>query len=198
MMKSNPLTQVGINCTTRRGVVSAPVILGKGRGALPLRFNSLALLICGFLFLSSCGVYSFRSAGGALVESIAIEQLENRINQAGISDKITELVVDAMLADGTIDVVSSSTAEAILTGALIGYTSKPNAFDESDQVTEYIVKLTVELTLSKRESEQEIWKETFTQEGIYDAATQTEEDGQARATELIVVDILNKTTRSNW
>ncbi len=157
---------------------------------------TITLLLFSFL-LSSC-VYSFKSSGGALVESIAIEQLENNSNQAGIADRITELVVEAMISDGTIEVVSSSSAEAILSGALTAYSRRPNAFDESDQVTEYKVTLTVELTLRKRESEQEIWKETFTQEGIYDAATQTEEDGQLRATDLIVTDILNKTTRSDW
>jgi Lipopolysaccharide-assembly len=160
-------------------------------------FFVIALSICAFFFLPSC-IYSFKSSGGALVESISIEQLVNGTNQSGIADRITELVVEAMIADGTIEVVSSSTAEAILSGSLTGYSRRPNAFDESDQVSEYVVTLTVELTLRKRESDQEIWKETFKHEGTYDAATQTEEDGQTRATDLIVVEILNKTTRSNW
>jgi len=155
------------------------------------------LCLCLFVFTTSC-IYSFKGTGGALVESIAVEQLENKTNQAGIADRVTELVVDALVADGRIDVVSPSSAESILSGALTGYRRTPKAFDESDQVSEYAVTLTVQLTLSKRESEQEIWQETFSQEGTYNVATETEEDGQSRATDLIVTDILNKTTRSDW
>ena len=145
--------------------------------------------------LSGC-VYSFKSSGGALVESVSVSQLENQTNRAGVADRITELLVDELVADGRIDVVGPNSAEAILSGALIGYQRKPFQFDESEQVTLYSIELKVELTLSKRESDDEIWKATFTREGVYDAVEQTEEDGQVEAARLIVEDIMNKTTRT--
>lgn len=130
------------------------------------------------------------------MESISVMQFENRTNQAGIADRITELVVDQMISDGTIEVVESGSAEAILEGVLIGYRREPFEYDEVDQVPRFVVKLTMELTLVKKSTGDDIWKETFTNEGVYLADGETEEIGQMRAAELIVVDIINKTTRS--
>ena len=101
-----------------------------------------------------------------------------------------------MISDGRIDVVGPEGAEALLTGKLTGYERKPFEYDENDQVSRYAVELTVQLTLSKRESDQEIWSATFKREGLYDAVQETEDDGQVAAANLIVEDIMNKTTRS--
>ncbi|MFQ5606732.1 MAG: LPS assembly lipoprotein LptE [Candidatus Zixiibacteriota bacterium] len=145
---------------------------------------------------SSCGVYSFKSSGGPLVESIAVTQLENQTDQAGIADRITELVVDQMIRDGTIDVLGPSSAEAALQGALVGYRREAFEYDEVDQVPRFVVKLTIELSLVRRSTGDVIWKSTFANEGVYEADGETEEDGQLRAAELLVVDIINKTTRT--
>jgi hypothetical protein len=149
----------------------------------------------GLVFLSGC-VYSFKSSGGALVETISVSQLENRTNQAGVSDQLTELIIDALVIDGRIKVVKQSASEATLSGSLVSYERVAFEFDETDQVSRYAVDLTVELTLGKTDSEEEIWTGTFKNRGIYDALEETEEDGQLRAAELLVVEIMNKTTRS--
>ncbi|MBN4076564.1 hypothetical protein JYT16_02480 [Gemmatimonas aurantiaca] len=147
------------------------------------------------IVLSGC-FYSFKSSGGALVESISVTQLENRTSQAGVSDQITELIIDELVNDGRIKVVQQSVSEATLSGALIAYSRRAFEFDETDQVPRYEILLTVELTLRKTGSDEEIWSETIVQSGVYDAQEETEEDGQLRAAELLVVEIMNKTTRS--
>ena len=162
------------------------------RPALLTLGATLFLLVC----LSSCGVYSFKSSGGPLVESIAVTQLDNKTNQSGIADRITELVVDQMIRDGTIDVVSPSSAEAVLQGSLIGYSREPFEYDETEQVPRFVVRLTLELSLVRSSNGEEIWKFTFANEGVYKADGETEEDGQLRAAQLIAVDIINKTTRT--
>lgn len=154
----------------------------------------LLVLLC-TVSMTGC-FYSFKNSGGALVESISVSQLENRTSQAGVSDRLTELIVDALVSDGRIDVVQQSASEATLSGALISYRRDAFKFDETDQVSLYAIKLTVELTLSKTESEEEIWKATINNSGVYDAQSESEEDGQLRAAELLVVEIMNKTTRS--
>lgn len=156
----------------------------------------LSLYAVALLCLASCGVYSFKSSGGPLVESIAVTQLENKTNQSGVADRITELVVDQMIRDGTIAVVSPTSAEAILQGSLTGYRREPFEYDETDQVPRFVVKLTLELSLIRSSNGEEIWKSTFANEGVYMADEETEEDGQLRAAQLLAVDIINKTTRS--
>lgn len=155
---------------------------------------ALCMLLCLAMY-GGC-VYSFKSSGGALVKSVSVSQLENRTDQAGVSDQITEMIVDALVVDGRIDVVQQSASEATLAGSLVSYKRVAFEFDETDQVSSYAVDLTVELTLSKTDSEEEIWSATFTNRGVYNALEESEEDGQLRAAELLVVDIMNKTTRS--
>ncbi len=53
-----------------------------------------------------------------------------------------------------------------------------------------------DVTLQKGESDEELWKETFYSEGIYSADTETEEEGQAKAADKLVVDVINRTTKS--
>ncbi len=146
--------------------------------------------------LTACGLYSFKSSGGPLVESIAVTQLDNKTDQSGVADRITELVVDQMIRDGTIAVVSPKSAEAILQGSLTGYRREPFEYDETDQVPRFVIKLTLELSLIRSSTGDEIWKSTFANEGVYEAEGESEEDGQLRAAELLAVDIINRTTRS--
>jgi len=148
------------------------------------------------LGLWGCGVYSFKSGGASVVESVAVLPIENRTVEAGVAERITELVTDALITDGTIKVTGPATAEAMLSGALISYQRDAFAFDENDQVKQYAVKLTVALTLTRKSSGEKLWEETFANQGVYDAVNESEADGQAKAAKLIVVDILAKTTKS--
>lgn len=159
-------------------------------------YLTLALASLTLLGSMSCSVYSFKSGGEPLVKSIAVTQLENKTLEAGVADRITELVIDQMISDGKIDVVGPANAEAVLQGALTSYRRDADEFDETDIVTSYVVRLVVHLALVKPISNDTVWVATFENEGKYLAESEVEEDGQARAVERLVIDILNKTTRS--
>lgn len=154
-----------------------------------------AFLIIAGLFVGGCGIYSFSPGGKSSIKTIAVRQFENETIEVGLSDRLTDLVVDALLADGNLKVVSESEADAILIGTLTNYERKPYTYDESDNVTEYVVKLVFDITL-QGDAEKEIWKERFYNEGIYNADDETEEDGQALAADKLVVDVINRTTKS--
>jgi hypothetical protein len=156
----------------------------------PLSIGASALLILG------CGIYSFSPGGKSAIKSISVTQFENRTIESGLSARMTDLVVEAVIADGTLKVVSTRDADAVLTGVLTSYTREAYTYDESDNVTQYVVKLVFDVTLQKGESDEEVWKETFYSEGIYSADTETEEEGQAKAADKLVVDVINRTTKS--
>ena len=155
----------------------------------------LIFLIISGLLAGGCGVYSFSPGGKSSIKTIAVRQFENETIEVGLSDRLTDLVVDALLADGNLKVVSESDADAVLIGTLANYERKPYTYDESDNVTQYVVKLVFDITL-QGEAEKEIWRERFYNEGIYNADEQTEEEGQALAADKLVVDIINRTTKS--
>lgn len=148
------------------------------------------------LFFSGCGVYTFNPRGKSEIKSIAVERFGNQTAEYGLEDQVTDLVTDALISDGTIQVVSSDLAEALLEGTLVGYDRKPYNYDENDQVTSYEVTMAFQITLRNRADDTELWTERISQRGTYLVDTETEDAAQQTAIKLLVDDILNKTTKS--
>lgn len=149
------------------------------------------------LILGGCGIYSFSPGGKSSIKSISVRQFENRTIEAGLSSRMTDLVVDAFIADGNLKVVSESDADAIMSGELSSYEHKADIIDESDNVSRYVVKVVFNISLQNASDGSEIWKEAFYSEGVYLADSETEEDGQIRAAQKLVIDVINRTTK-NW
>jgi hypothetical protein len=148
------------------------------------------------LLMAGCGVYTFNPSGKSELQTISVETFRNDTRELGLADRVTESVIDALIADGNLKVVASDGADAILVGVLTGYERVVNLFDENDQVQSYKVRMNFMISLVNPEDQSEIWKEAMPQEGIYDAASEVEEDGQRRAAERLVDAIINKTTKS--
>jgi len=148
------------------------------------------------LGISGCGVYTFNPSGKSDIKTIAVEPFENRTSEYGLADRLTDVVIDAFIADGTVKVVPLTGADAVLEAVLTNYERVVSQFDESDQVQTYKVVMNFEVTLRNPRDNSEFWKEQMRQEGIYDANTQTEEYGQNAAGAQLVDAILTKTTKS--
>ena len=154
-----------------------------------------SILVLAFL-TAGCGIYTLNPGGKSQLSSIAIAPFENETSQYELSSRLTELIVDAFISDGSIKVLPEDKAGAVLTGLLTRYQRDPYVFDENDQVQQYKVVMDFQVTLTNPKDNTEIWKESMRQEGIYNADTETEEDGQRRASARLVEAIINKTTKS--
>ena len=158
------------------------------------RFLVVVLLIAAAA--SSCGVYKFSPAGRSSIRSIAVERFENETVELGLTDLMTDGVINAFIADGNLNVVPPENADAVLVGTLLRYERGPYQFTAEDVVESYAVTMTFDIVLKKPDDGSEIWKEEFTQNGIYDPAAESEEDGQQKALERLVEAIINRTTNS--
>lgn len=146
--------------------------------------------------LAGCGIYTLDPKGKSTIKTIAIEPFDNQTPEFGLADQVTEAVIDAFITDGNLKVVGSEAADAVLVGSLTGYRRVVNQFDENDQVQSYKVLMDFSISLMNPRDQSEIWKQTMPQEGIYDAASETEDDGKRRAAVRLVEAILTKTTKS--
>jgi hypothetical protein len=160
------------------------------------RTSAVLLILTVSLLPTACGVYSFNSRGKSTISTLSVEPFENQTSQYGLADLMTEAVVDAFIADGTMKVVSPEVAEAILVGKLIRYERVAQEFNENDQVSRYKVLVGVDISLKNPADQSDFWSVQVTLDGIYDAETQTEEDGQQLVAEQLVEAVLNKTTKS--
>ncbi|MFH2035815.1 MAG: LPS assembly lipoprotein LptE, partial [Candidatus Zixiibacteriota bacterium] len=98
--------------------------------------NVLSILIGAVLILGAgCGVYTFNPGGKSSIKTIAVTQFENETIEVGLSSRLTDLVVDALIADGSMKVVSAENAESILHATLTSYNRQAYTYDESDNVS---------------------------------------------------------------
>lgn len=160
-----------------------------------MTIKSIFLLSVIFLFVG-CSVYTFNPKGKSSISSISIELFENTTAEYGIEDRMTEQVIEAFIDDGSIKVVPEASAEAVLHGKLIKYERKPFEYDELDIVKSYSITMTFEIQLVNSLDNIEIWANNISQFGVYDIEEEVDEDGQLRAIEKLVDDIINKTTKS--
>lgn len=159
----------------------------------PVLTFALLFLVMGAI---GCGVYTFNPKGKATISSLAILRFENRTPEYGLTDRITDDIIDAFIADGTFKILPSDAAESILEGVLVRYQRKPYTYDQSDQVQEYKVEMDFDITLKNAADDSQIWSERINQIAIYDVIEETEEDAQQKVIVLLIEDIINKTTRS--
>ena len=146
--------------------------------------------------LSGCGVYTFNPRGKASFESLAVQRFDNQTVEYGLSDRITDDIIDAFIADGTFKILPETGAETILVGTLTRYDRQPNAYDQNDQVTQYRVEMDFLITLKNPVDGTDLWSERMNQIGVYDLNEETEEDGQQKAIALLIENIINKSTKS--
>jgi outer membrane lipopolysaccharide assembly protein LptE/RlpB len=161
-----------------------------------MKYTALGILLVLTITSGGCGVYSFSGAGKAPFSSIAVVQFENKTPEYQLADRLTDAVVDAFIRDNTVPVKDMSRAEAVLNGSVNGYRRDPYTYDQADVVKEYVVKVTIHVKVVKNGSEDVYWEEDFFAQGIYDANTETEDDGQTRAIDLLTSTILDRTTKS--
>src|SRR3990172_12742664 len=154
----------------------------------------LTLSMCA-LFLTGCP-YTLNPRGSVTIKSVAVERFQNDTPEFGLADQMTDAIITAFIADGTMKVLPKEQAEAVLFGTLTRYQRRPYEYDENDQVTSYAVEMDFDIQLKKPAGDSLIWDERMSQGGVYNLTSESEEIGRQRALELLVQAIINRTTKS--
>lgn len=152
-------------------------------------------VILGGVLLTGC-IYSLNPRGAVTIKSVAIERFQNDTPEFGLADQMTDAIINAFIADGTMKVLPKEQAEALLSGTLTRYDRRPYEYDESDQVTSYVVEMDFDITLKSAANDSLLWSERMSQRGAYNLAAETEDIGRQRALEFLVQAIINRTTKS--
>lgn len=166
---------------------------------------SLAVSLTTALFLG-CGYYSFSSSMTGEIKSIAVPLFENQTQEAGITEALTQGIIDGFIQDNSLKVTTQEKADAVLVGTITGYERKPNSFDRQENVTEYIIRIYVKAYLEKNKDKTKIWEAekmegwgTFRIVGDPNNPAippETEDQGRQRAITKLGEDIVNRTVKS--
>ncbi len=159
------------------------------------RFVLLATAMMLILAIS-CAVYTFSPSALGGIKSLAIPLFENQTTESGLREDLTDRLSQVFVDDNTLRVVPEGRADAILRGSVISYSREAYTYSEAEVVSEYIVRIGINVEFAEKKSGEIIWEEkNMSNWGTYDSATQSEDDGKEMAIGKLVEDILNKTVK---
>lgn len=150
---------------------------------------------------TSCGGYSFKSRTAKDIKSIYVPFFENRTPEPALEISVTERIINNLVGDNTLKVVSETEADAILEGAIVGFENAPFSFNQDLNAEEYHVVITVQASLFKRLSNEMIWENSIRGDGSYflegGESAFTYDDALEEALREITERILNLTVQ-DW
>jgi hypothetical protein len=161
--------------------------------------NALAACIA-LLCTAGCGVYTF--SGSTLpghLKTVDIPLFVNQSLQPEVAERITEELTKAVLSANLLRIVSAD-GDATIAGTVRRYENEEYTFDikqaRSADVEEYVVRIVIDVAFVDNKKDEALYKGVITAEGIYSAATESEEDGQRRAVQDAVERILQNSVQS--
>jgi outer membrane lipopolysaccharide assembly protein LptE/RlpB len=117
------------------------------------------------LVAGGCG-YSI-GLGGNLpshLKTVAVPIFRNNTQQPAVENTITAAVVNAFVTSGRLKVVPVDEADSVLEGAITGYQLDSIAFNPQLNVTEYRLRVTVDIRFRDVRKDALLWKQEGLQE----------------------------------
>lgn len=161
-----------------------------------LRHCILMRLTCVLLpVITGCGVYSASSGRvDEAIRRVAVDYFENRTAEADLGIELAELVITALQDDNTLKVVDYPAADCVLEGTVTRYFLRQASITPDQQVDEFQIQITVELTFRVKATGKTIFeKRRFNGTGNYflnDPGGSSEGSAKKEAVDEIIKDIL--------
>lgn len=155
-----------------------------------MRLLRSLLVAASLLSLWACG-YQLQGRVNALpedVRSVRIELFKNQTLEPFVDNRVTNEVVSKFARGGALEVVEDpESADAILDGAVVAYSSSAVSYDERDRIVEYRSRMSAEATLRRRDTGRVLWKGVISWFDEYpaDADNAVQEDNEARVIEKL-------------
>ncbi|TYP00142.1 outer membrane lipopolysaccharide assembly protein LptE/RlpB [Geothermobacter ehrlichii] len=149
------------------------------------------LLLAGLLLVAGCG-YRLAGQGTSLpggVKSLYIASFANKTAEPFLDTAISNALSRRFNRSRNLRVVAEENqAEAVLSGAVVGYSSRPLSYDRQDRVREYRSKMKVEGRLTSVSDGRILWQGSVGWQEDYAASDNLalQEDRERAAVEVLV------------
>jgi Lipopolysaccharide-assembly len=163
-------------------------------------WKRLILFVLLPIIFSGCCMYTFKGNVAPHLKTIAIPPFENQTAEFGLSEQLTEDLIDLFSSDNTLKVRSLSSADAVIRATIVRIDDRPSTISANETVEEYKVTINVRVKCEDLVLGKVIWEENISNFGIYPfqgGSSADRKSGIDEAIEKIVEDILNKTV-SGW
>lgn len=169
----------------------------------PRRPDGRVVLLTALLaaLAAGCG-YSTTSRTAKDIKSIYVPFFENQTAEPSLEIRVTDSIVQNLVRDNTLKVVSEDAADAVLDGQITEFRDRPFSFNDNLNAEEYIVAIKMVVSLFNRRTNEPIWQNrTIEGNGSYFIEQvengRTREDAIAESLEEITNQILNLTVQ-DW
>lgn len=173
---------------------------------LQTRCRSLGVvgLLTTIAMLCGCG-YALVGRGSNLPEDVRgvfLEPFENRTQRVQVEQLITSAIGEELVTRQRFNLVDNpSEADAVLRGAVVGFSVTPVTFDAEGRAEEYEISITAEVAFERTDTEELLWsndrylfRETYvvesSEESFFDRETLAIEETSVRFAETMVSDLL--------
>jgi lipopolysaccharide assembly LptE-like protein len=120
----------------------------------------LLVVAAGLVLVAGCG-YNFAGVGNRLppeIHSVTLGPIQNATREVGINKQLLEALEDEVTSHGRLNVVPAGQGDAVLTGTVHDYVSRPISFNAQDEALQYQAVLFVDLELRRRDNGKLLWK----------------------------------------
>ncbi len=159
----------------------------------------LTVLALAGLPLGSGCTYSFTGSNlPAHVKTVAIPNFSNETLEPGLDQEITTVVIDRFIKDGRLKLAPEGKASCRLSGRVVKYENRVNNYAPDESPRDYIVVVTVAMTLRDMVKNRDLWKDdALTRTVVYVPGAATglgsEQDARADAVRALAGDMITRT-----
>ncbi len=160
-----------------------------------MKLNKFCFIVVTLLLLS-CVKYSFRGALPSYLETIYIEDFEDRTNYPGVREEFMDKVTEAFISDNSLKVIEDKkSSDLILKGSIVSIRRRPVSITSQEQVQEFQMVMTVQAECQNTHNQKPLWSGNLSRYGVISGNALGDEIDQANseAIDQIVEDIITKT-----
>jgi hypothetical protein len=125
-----------------------------------MKRRSVGTAVVALGLLVGCG-YRFAGTGNRLppeIHTISFSPIQNTTREVGIEKQLLEAIEDEVTAHGRLEIANAGGGDAVLTGMVRDYASRPIAFSARDEALQYQAIISVDLQLRRRDNGKLLWK----------------------------------------
>ena len=160
------------------------------------RYLSNAVFV---VLLAGCGYYSVSGSLPSHIKTVAVPIFENETIEVDIVEGITEEVVDAIIRDGNMKVVSEFQADALVDGTIVDVIEEADTFSKEEEADQFKIRVFADVRFFDRKKNAVIWEEKrmegWARFNASDSSSRV--DGIEEALEMLAKEIIDKTV-SGW
>jgi hypothetical protein len=162
------------------------------------KFNFFVFGISAVL-ISGCG-YTIHSGVRSNIKTINVATFENRTFEHGLEAKLSKVLTEEFILDGTLSVVDVSEADVQLSGEIVEYVLEPYTYGEDEaDVEQYRVRIRASVSLRQVGGKEAMWEELMEGDATYylsGALARTEDEASRLALYELAKEIVSRTVRA--